>query len=117
MAEGCTLPSWQPPTIPNCSGSAPKTHGTDAVHGQRHLEASQKLTPSRSVAKPRFPAERGVGCPPKALFFGKKMRQKRFQGLKTPSHRSLAIQGWAGWFVSVADTHSHFSGRYKYRSF
>lgn len=52
-------------------------------------------------------------------FFGKKrkMQQKRFQGLKTPSRRSLAIQGWACLFVSVADTHSHFSGRYKYRSF
>lgn len=62
MAEGCTSPSNNPKLL----RISPKTRGTGAVHGQRHLETSQKLTPSRSVAKPRFPAERGVGCPPKA---------------------------------------------------
>lgn len=117
MAEGCTLPSWQPPTIPNCSGSAPKRVAPTLFMDRDTLRPPKNSPHHAAWPSPASLQREAWAVHQKRYFLGKKMRQKRFQGLKTPSHRSLAIQGWAGWFVSVADTHSHFSGRYKYRSF
>lgn len=105
-------PALQPAPVkvmdPPCvDRSALKPSKNSPRHGQAPLSHRGEVQPSTKA-----------GC------YWENMQQKRFQGQKTPLHWSPATQGWA-WFVVllfwvvffVTDTHSHFSGRYKYCSF
>lgn len=105
MAEGCTSPSWQPPTIPNCSGSAPKRVAPMLFMDRDTLRPPKNSPHHAAWPSPASPQREAWAVHQKRYFFGKKNAAEK---VPRPENAiaSLAGNPGLGWLVCFCGRHT-----------